>query len=159
MPRHLLRSLIVLSLPVLLGIGPCTGGPRWLERIPGGVLAGETVPGRIDDFSFVRDAGLCKLEVRPAFPHSIVLNCFDDAGTLYIGCMQCEGKVWSAYVADDPRARIRIGDKLYAVTMHRTTDEAEMQSAWISRWEKTRGNRDAPPRPDHWWLYRLSSRQ
>ena len=159
MTLRTLRTLIVISLPVLMGIGPCTGGPRWLERTPGGVLAGEVVSGEVTDFSFVADTGLCKLETRPAFPHSIVVNCFNDGETLYVGCMSCEGKVWSKYVASDPRARILIDDKIYAVTMNRVTDRADMQIPWVSRWQKSRGNSDAPPIPEGYWLYRLSSRQ
>lgn len=153
------RSIIVLSLPVLLGIGPCTGGPGWLERIPGGVLAGEVVAGEVTDFSFVADAGLCKLETRPDFPHSITVNCFNDGEALYVGCMGCADKVWSTYVSSDPRARIKIGEKIYAVTMNRVTDPARMRSPWVNRWQKTRGSEEAPPIPEGYWLYHLTSRQ
>ncbi len=153
-----LRALIVLALPVLLGIGPCTGGPRWLERIPGGVLDGEVVTEQITDWSFVSEAGLCALETRPAYPHSVMLNCFNDGPRLYIGCMSCEGKAWSTYVASDPTARIRVGERIYAVNMQRITQADAMQGPWISRWQKTRGNSDAPPIPAGYWLYHLTSR-
>lgn len=158
MNSRLIRTLVVVSLPVLLGIGPCTGGPRWLERIPGGALTGNVVAGPVDDFSFVAEAGLCALETRPTFPHSITVNCFTDGPELYVGCMGCEDKVWSTYIANDARARIKVGDDIYAVTMNRLTDETAMQGPWVNRWRKTRGNDDVPPIPDGYWLYHLTTR-
>ncbi|XOV88985.1 MAG: hypothetical protein ACFHX7_03640 [Pseudomonadota bacterium] len=153
------RAIIVMALPVLLGIGPCTGGPRWLERIPGGVLNGEVVTEPVTDWSFVSEAGLCALETRPDFPHSIIVNCFNDGPDLYVGCMSCDGKAWSTYVMNNPVGRIRVGDRIHAVNLRRVTDADAMQGPWVSRWEKTRGNTDAPPIPSGYWLFQLTSRQ
>ena len=152
------RALLVLTFPVLLGIGPCSSGPVWLERLPGGVLTGEFVSAPVDDWTFVQDAGLCQLEARPSFPHSVTLNCFASNGELYIGCMACEGKMWSTYVSSDPNARVKIGGKIYAVTMHRLTDQEEIRVPWLSRWQKLRGNSDAPAVPPGYWLFHVTSR-
>lgn len=152
------RAIIVLALPLLLGIGPCSSGPSWLERLPGGVLEGEVVTQPVTDWSFVADVGLCQLESRPEFPHSISLNCFNEGPDLYVGCSRCEGKTWSTYVAADPRVRIRVGEKVYAVTAKRVTDADAMLLPWQSRWLKTRGSTDAPEIPGHYWLYHLTSR-
>ena len=111
--KNKLSMLVLLVLPILLGFGSCSSGPRFLERIPGGVLDGEVVGSVVEDWGFVADAGLCDLETRPNFPHSIKLNCFNDGPKLYIGCMNCDGKLWSSYVASDPRGRIRIKTKIY----------------------------------------------
>lgn len=152
------RAVLVLALPVLLGIGPCSSGPAFMERIPGGVLTGAVVGGEINDWSFVEAVGLCQLETRPGFPHSLTVNCFNDGPDLYVGCMSCAGKTWSAYVSNDPRARIKIGDKVYPVTMNRIMTREEMQAPWLNRWRKTRGDENAPPIPDSYWLFRLTSR-
>ena len=152
------RALLVLALPVLLGIGPCSAGPGWLERMPGGVLNGEVVTAPVADWSFAQEAGLCQLEVRPSFPHSVTLNCFALNGQLYIGCMACEGKMWSTYVGSDPSARVRISGKVYAVTLNRISHPDEMWVPWLSRWQKLRGNSDAPEIPAGYWLYHVTSR-
>ncbi len=153
-----LRVVLIMILPVLLGVGPCTGGPRMIAAVPGGVLTGQVATRPVTDFSFVADAGLCALETRPDFPHSVTVNCFNDGPDLYVGCMGCEDKVWSTYVANDSSARIRIADTVYAVTMNRITDPEEMAGPWLSRWQKARGNTDAPRIPEGYWLYRLTSR-
>lgn len=151
------RAIVFLALPVLLGIGPCSIDPR-LARVPGGVLSGEVVGGRITDWSFVAEAGLCQVEVRPEFPHSVTVNCFNDGKDLYVGCMSCEGKTWSSYVSSDPRARIKIGEEIYPVHMDRVMDKRAMWAPWVSRWKKTRGTDDVPEIPDSYWLYHLTSR-
>ena len=67
--KNNLSMLVLLVLPILLGFGSCSSGPRFLERIPGGVLDGEVVASVVEDWGFVADAGLCDLETRPNFPH------------------------------------------------------------------------------------------
>jgi len=152
------RAMVVLTLPIIMGVGPCSSGPYILGRIPGGVLTGEVVAEPVDDWSFVAGAGACQVETRPEFPHSVTVGCFNDGKDLFVGCMRCEGKTWSSNVAKDSRARIKIGDKVYSVTMTRVVDRAGMQGPWLNRWRKMRGNDDAPPIPDGYWLYHLTSR-
>ncbi|HIG40821.1 MAG: hypothetical protein ABGY96_04005 [bacterium] len=149
------RVIVVLLIPVLVGFGPCTTGPRWLQQMPGGVVNGEAVSGNIGDWSFVADAGLCALETRLDFPHSITVYCFNEGPKLYVGCMGCEGKVWSRYVTNDNRARIKIADKVYPVTMNRIDDQDELKVLWNMRQS---GRETSRPLPQSYWLFELTSR-
>ena len=124
-----------------------------MQIMPGGVLNGEVVGEAVEDWSFVADAGLCALETRPGFPHSITVYCFNEGSSLLVGCMACEGKVWSGYVTHDNRARIKIAGKVYPVEMRQITDRQELEALW----QKRRGGTERPL-PEGYWLYRLSSR-
>ena len=139
--KNNLSMLVLLVLPILLGFGSCSSGPRFLERIPGGVLDGEVVGSVVEDWSFVADAGLCDLETRPNFPHSIKLNCFNDGPKLYIGCMNCDGKLWSSYVASDPSGRIRIKTKIYPVNLRLLDPGPEMLGGTVDSQKSDRENR------------------
>ena len=155
--KNKLSMLVLLVLPILLGFGSCSSGPRFLERIPGGVLDGEVVGSVVEDWGFVADAGLCDLETRPNFPHSIKLNCFNDGPKLYIGCMNCDGKLWSSYVASDPRGRIRIKTKIYPVNLRLLDPGPEMNAGWNSRLAKVRPGKPVLGIPDGYWMYHLTS--
>jgi hypothetical protein len=147
------RVIVALLVPMLVGFGPCTSGPRWLQGIPAGVLDGTVVSENVKNWSFVADAGLCALETRPGYPHSITVYCFNEGPSLYVGCMACEGKIWSTYVANDKRARIKITDKIYPVTMNRIENPAALEALWKQR------RRDSKrPVPDGYWLFELTSR-
>jgi hypothetical protein len=149
------RVIVVLLIPMLVGFGPCTSGPGWLQRVPGGVLNGEVVSEQVKDWSFIAEAGLCALETRPDFPHSITVYCFNDGPKLLVGCMGCAGKVWSDYVLNDNRARIKASDKVYPVTMRRIEDQAELDALWAQRQS---GRDTARPFPEGYWLFELTSR-
>jgi hypothetical protein len=152
-----LGILIILVLPILFGFGSCSSGPRFLERIPGGVLDGKVVGEEVNNWSFVAEAGLCDLETRVNFPHSVKLNCFNDGPELYIGCMSCEGKLWSSYISNDPRGRIRVEGNVYPVSFRRLEAGAEMDSAWRSRLAKLRPGQPVSAIPDGYWMYHLKS--
>ena len=156
--KNKLGTVIILLLPMIFGFGSCSSGPGFLERIPGGVLDGHVVNQEIKDWGFVARAGLCDLETRINFPHSVKLNCFNDGARLYIGCMNCEGKLWSGYISNDPRGRIRVADKVYPVNLRRLETGQEMESAWRSRIAKIRPGQTVPPIPEGYWMYHLTSR-
>lgn len=146
-----LKGVLALALPLILGVGPC-------ERMPGGVLNGPVADTPVEDWSRLEGLGLCALESRPEFPHSVTVACWQSASDLYVGCMNCDGKIWSGYVSNDPRARIRIGDRVYPVRMNRITERDEMQAPWQARWEMRGGGEPVPSIPDSYWLFRLTSR-
>ena len=54
------------------------------------------------------------LETRPAEPYSVELNYMVRDGQLYID--PAEGRKWLDYIREDPRVRVRFGDKIYPVT-------------------------------------------
>ena len=139
----------LLLVPLLMAIGPC-------GRLPGGSLLGDDEATRVTDWSFTNGIGLCALEVNPAGPHSVTLNCMSWADRLFVSCSQCDGKTWSTYALHDARGRIEIGARIYPVNLSRVTDPALLDSAWTARATKL-GN-DPSARPDHWWSFELTSR-
>ena len=134
------------------------------SRISGAWLQGETATDPVEDWSFANEAGLCYIEVPGVIPHSVTLNCMSASSQLYLSCSRCDGKRWSTTAVESGAGRIRIGERVYPVTMTRVTDPAELDVAWAARAAKTAarrgqaGNAVVPPRPDHWWSFRLQSR-
>lgn len=128
------------------------------ERTPGGWLLGEVEDEPVTDWSFANDVRLCQIQVsRGVLPHSVNLNCMADAeGRLYLSCASCDGKVWSTAVLNDPRARLRIGEKVYPVEVTRVQDPAELDHAWRARAAKT-GAGTGEPRQEGWWSFRVES--
>ncbi|MBT3426630.1 MAG: hypothetical protein HOL98_14155 [Gammaproteobacteria bacterium] len=143
--------LLLPLLPLLWGVGP------W-DRLPGGILNGRSVSSPVNDWSFVSEAGYCEVETRPEYPHSVTVNCWHVEGQLYIGCMNCDGKVWSGYLSRGDIARVRIGERIFPVSMQRVIDDEEIARAWLARWEKMGRAEPAPQWPEHYWLYQVNSR-
>ena len=153
--RRRWRVILVMLIPLLTGIGPCTTGPDFMGRLPGGVISGEVATETINDWSFIADVGLCALETRPGFPHSVTVYCFTRHKKLYVPCMGCANKIWPAYVSNDTRARIKAVDKVYPIRVHRIEDEKAMQEIW----NNARGRAGSPQAvPEGFWLYELTSR-
>jgi len=133
----------------LLGVGPC-------GMIAGSALSGAVHDTPIADWSFVNDLGTCAVEVRPADPHSVTVNCMAEAGRLYVSCSSCEGKTWSGLALANSSGRIRAGDRIYPVRIRRVEDAAELDRVWRARTEKLGG--DTEPRAAGWWTFELRSR-
>lgn len=136
---------------LLMGIGP-------FERLPGGRLVGSVIEAPILTWRFVEGAGPCQLETRPQYPHSVTVNCWHVDGQLYVGCMNCQGKVWSHYVDQIPLARLKIGSEIYPVILKRTLDPQEMALSWATRADQLGRVRQVATVPAHYWLYRVTSR-
>jgi hypothetical protein len=83
------------------------GGPFLV--FPGGALAGEVVTEPATDWSFVTDRFL-ELETRPEDPYSVQLNDTVREGRLYLD--PAEGRRWLRHIRDDPRVRVRFGDRI-----------------------------------------------
>lgn len=134
------------------------------DRISGAWLQGETATEAVEDWSFANDAGLCYIEVPGVIPHSVTLNCMSASTQLYLSCARCDGKRWSTTAVETGTGRIRIDAVVYPVSMSRVTNAAELDLAWAARAAKTArmrgqgGDVEVPPRPDHWWSFRLESR-
>lgn len=149
--RHCLALTLACALAAALG--PC--GP-----IAGGRLSGEVVREPVSDWSFANEHERCQVEVRPAAPHSITANCFSSEGELFVGCMDCEGKRWSAYLVADAAARVKIAGRIHPVTAERIRDPQRIALLWRARAEKYAGGDepDPDPVPDGYWLFQLRSR-
>ncbi len=87
------------------------GGPFLV--FPGGELSGELATAPVRDWSFVTDQFI-DLETRPEDPYSVELNYTVRDGKLYID--PAEGRRWLENLRQDPRARVRFGERIYPVT-------------------------------------------
>ena len=113
---------------------------------------------------------LCQLQIWAGIrPHSINLNCMvTPDGALFLSCSVCASKYWAARVEDDEPAVLRLGERVYPVTLNRETDPATMDRAFHARVLKLQYTDLAtmvtprPPldeqRPGHWWTFRVTSR-
>jgi hypothetical protein len=96
------------ALPLAFIAAACGGGP--VAMFPGGALSGEVVEEPVSDWSFV-DSNNIELETRPGDPYSVVINYIVRDGDLFID--PAEGRTWFEYLKEDPRVRVRIGDRVY----------------------------------------------
>ena len=133
------------------------------ERTPGAVLWGEEASAPVADWSFANQVPLCQIQTRAGvLPHAINLNCMaSPQGRLYLSCSECDGKRWSSAALENPAARIRLDGTVYPVTLRRVTSQQELDLAWETRFNKLQGadeSGEAPPRPDHWWSFEVTSR-
>ena len=97
------------ALTALFALG--CGGPVLL--FPGGALRGEVVSDPVEDWSFATD-WFVDLETRPDDPYSVELNYVVKDGALYLDPK--EGRRWLDHMREDPRVRVRFGDKIYPAT-------------------------------------------
>lgn len=160
MKKVMLTIAASFTLLVVVGIGywatqcPC-------ERIPGVTLAGEETSEQIDDWSFVNDTGLCRIQVDDGLlPQSLLLNCMSASGELFVSCSRCADKRWSNTALGNPAGRLLVDGMIYPVNLQRLTEPARLDYAWLARITKLRSmGREAPDeRPDHWWSFKLTSR-
>jgi hypothetical protein len=109
--------LLLFALLLVMRDGPT--GP-----IAGGRLGGPEVAGPVADWSFSDDFETIAIEVRPDDPHSVTVICFAHEGRLFVPAAKAAEKDWPAYVGEDPRVRLRIGEQVYPGRAARVTDEA-----------------------------------
>lgn len=150
--RHSVRRALWLALAAAasLGIGPC--GP-----LPGGALSGDEVTSAVRDWSFANEVPRCAVEVRPASPHSVTVNCMAWQGRLFVSCSKCAPKRWSRYALEDADGRVRVGEHVYPVSLRRVEEPAELDAVWRARAAKL-GEDEPEPRPEGWWSFELTSR-
>ena len=97
------------------------------ERRPGTRLSGGLAVDQDTDWSFVegRTRAWVETHTRYLVPHSITVSAWADDGELYVGCRECDTKIWPRNVARDDRVRIKIGDSIYKRRAIRITDPDE----------------------------------
>jgi hypothetical protein len=136
---------------------PCDG-------TPGGILLGERVDEPISDWSMVNEVDICQLQIAAGIrPHSLNLNCWAaEDGSLYVGCMGCEGKYWGYRVSPGEKGFIRVDGRVYPVTIDRIENPDEMDRIWRTRFYKLGQRSPEPvaetPRDEGWWTFSLVSR-
>ena len=97
------------------------------ERRPGTSLSGDLAVDQNTDWGFVegRTRAWVETHTRHLVPHSITVSAWADDGKLYVGCRDCDTKVWPRNVARDNRVRVKIGDAIYKRRAIRITDPDE----------------------------------
>ena len=108
--------------------------------VPGGALSGD-VAAAPDDWSKVLEDGraFCEIESRPADPHSIQLECFLDAGELFVQSHRWAlaswwpVESWAAIWIDQPNVRVRIGEQIFELDAVRVVDPDRREPILRSR--------------------------
>jgi len=152
------RVLFVSALLLLaLACGPI--GP-----FAGGRLSGEIVRQPVSDWSFSAEQETIQIETRPDDPHSVNTWCVGLGANLYVPSSMILGPTdpsergWVRHVLDDPRVRIRIGDRVYERSAHRVVDADEYETARNAlerKYELDPEDRD-PEREI--WIFRMDPR-
>jgi hypothetical protein len=99
---------------------------------------GEVVRTPVTDWSFIRKSGSAVLETRTPWliPHSIRMVPRVYNNQLYIPSAQYRmekgfpDRLWTWNVWRDPRVRMKVGDKIYELTMVLVTDRKEAEAVW-----------------------------
>jgi hypothetical protein len=161
----LVVAAVVLTLVTLRMAGFEPEDRRSYSR-PGLWLRGEAVTVPISDWSFTDGIRLVMVETRTPYllPHSIVTNNFSRNGQLYLtstysrGMVFPQDKFWTANVARDPRVRMKIGDKVYDMTLVPILDRAEADAVLESKWKKYPDMRPGGPLGGRVHVYRAFQR-
>lgn len=146
-------GLMVLS----LGCGPI--GP-----FAGGALRGVVETEAVIDPAWGEGVERAQLETRPSDPHSVNTWFLIDQGTLFVptsmilGPKEPTDRSWVTHVAEDPRVRIRIGERVFerrATKLPAGAEAERIRSALEARYALDVADRD-PERII--WIYRLDPR-
>ncbi len=157
LPSRSIRILWLALAIALVGCGPI--GP-----FAGGALRGPVGPSQVSDWSFAEELKTAQLETRPAKPQSVT-TWFAAVGpdlyvptSLVLGTKNPANRGWVAHVAEDPRVRIRLGDRVFERVARRVEDETEFaraREALETKYGLDPSKRD-PAR--NVWIFRLDPR-
>ena len=117
--------------------------------LPGGELQG-TLTEAPASWGEVPDT--VQLETRPSDPYSINIWAVSVLGNLYVS--SSSEPRWLAFIAADPRVRVRIDGKLYELLATRTTNIEEMKAVGAAYTAKYQQDED----PTAVNLFRLTPR-
>jgi hypothetical protein len=165
-----MRWLFLVQALVLTACGPSF---VW----PGGHLRGTVVESSVSDWSFTDDATVVQLETRPSRPYSIQIWGVGSGSDFYVSSASWRSLLglgdarWIGHIADDPRVRLRVGERVYEREAVRVRDAEEMSSVLVL-YESKYG--PGPPvsklrerleqdEPESWegpgvWVFRLDPR-
>jgi hypothetical protein len=138
----------------LVGNGPC--GP-----LPGGKLSGEVVTEPVRDWSFAAKVRHCQVEVRPENPYSVTTYCFPDGAVLYVPAIMGEDKRWTMLAVAEPDVRIRVGDRIYPVTLQHLKGPHDRRAAAEAGYRRWHHGADPPADLEvkaDCWYFRATSR-
>ena len=102
------------------------------------------------------------VETNPDDPHSVTTLCFtsSDGVDLFVPAMDGHTKSWTAHTLSDDRARIKIGDEVYSISLELVTKDAKISElAPMAR--RKFPNLDLPDSenaPQNIWLFKVQPR-
>lgn len=120
-------------------------------------LSGEAVEGIVDDWSFTDDIQEIFIQTKTWYllPHSATIWCAEVDGELYIGAYE-ETKRWETNVEGNPAARLRIGGKLYDVSVTPITDAQAISEIDVKYHDKYVMERSFGDNVPQWRYYAVS---
>ena len=112
--------IVLYAVAIYLPIDP-------VERRPGTRLSGSLAAKQNPEWEFIAGRTHAWVETRTPYliPHSITVSAWEDAGGLYVGCRECDTKIWPRHVARDDRVRLKVGNSIYERRAILITDPAE----------------------------------
>jgi hypothetical protein len=100
---------------------PRPGGPS-----AGGRLTGTLVTDPVADWSFANAYPWAEVEARPDRPVSVTMRFYVAGGQLYLDLAKRRFARWRDLVREDPRVRVRFGDRVYELLAVAVSDRGEI---------------------------------
>jgi len=113
-------STRIASIAAMFGLGLLFAACQPKDERPGLWLAGEDSSEAVSDWRFTGEVEEIFIETGTWYGvrHSTTIWCADLDGNLYIGSYYADDvKYWEKNVARNPEARLRIGDRIYDVSV------------------------------------------
>jgi len=137
---------------VLLALGWLVGCYEPVDQRPGTRLSGEVVEVLPESWEFSDAHREIAVEVETPYlvPHSVTIWCATLDGDLYIGARDPETKKWPDW-AEQGDVRLKIGDRVYDVSLARVDDEgllARIRGAYARKYQL--GEPSGPSNTRYW---------
>jgi hypothetical protein len=149
-------GIAVLAVCIVFG-ARLADGP--LGPVPGGPMSGQLVAEPVTDWGFIVERDTVELEVNPDAPRAITTWVVGYGGQPFIPSGFGERKTWTAQLAADGRAVLRVDGKLYERQAVRVTDEElleELRAVLIRKYDlDPEGNFSG----SETWFFRLDPRE
>ena len=149
-------GIAVLAVCIVFG-ARLADGP--LGPVPGGSMSGQLVAEPVTDWGFIVERDTVELEVNPDAPRAITTWVVGYGGQPFIPSGFGARKTWTAQLAADGRAVLRVDGKLYERQAVRVTDEElleELRAVLIRKYDlEPEGNFSG----SETWFFRLDPRE
>ena len=149
-------GIAVLAVCIVFG-ARLADGP--LGPVPGGPMSGQLVAEPVTDWGFIVERDTVELEVNPDAPRAITTWVLGYGGQPFIPSGFGARKTWTAQLAADGRAMLRVDGQLYERQAVRVTDEElleELRAVLIRKYDlDPEGNFSG----SETWFFRLDPRE
>lgn len=146
---------------IALAAAICLSACEPLFIFPGGELAGDAVPPP-ESWEFSRDVETVQLETRPTAPYSVNVWGVHAGADFYVAASDGAGSRWAQAIEADPLVRLKVGDKLFALTATRIGEDPDADSAEMTQVVNAYVEKYSVGTEDNFvasaWVYRLQPR-